>query len=298
MTARRPKDLVFTLFGDYLLHRSEAVWVGSLIALLAPLGLTEPTVRTALSRIARRGWISSERVGRRSFYSLTKKGRKLLEEGEARIYHPDWDRPWGGQWVVLTYSIPEGDRHLRDLLRDQLTWLGFGSLGNGLWISPHDVEGEILEIADSLGIQDRLECFRGDAIGSSTPQRLVERCWDLPAINSRYEAFIQRYASEFKAFREAQERGELDPERAYVLRFELIHEYREFPFVDPYLPRALLLDNWGGECAAHLFKTFHDLLAPAADRYVDSLLAEASKPPEASSPRRESPDSNSQFVSQ
>lgn len=297
MTARRPKDLVFTLFGDYLLHRSEAVWVGSLISLLAPLGLNEPTVRTALSRIARRGWIRSERVGRRSYYSLTAKGRRLLEEGEARIYHPDWDRPWNGQWVVLTYSIPEGDRHLRNQLRDRLTWLGFGSLGNGLWISPHDVEGEILEIAESLGIQDRLECFRGDAIGLSAPERLVERCWDLPAINFRYEAFIQRYAPEFLACRDAQEQGELDPERAYVLRFELIHEYREFPYLDPYLPRALLLDNWGGECAAHLFKSFHDLLAPAADRYVDSLLAAAAKPSRARSRPGGFRDSNSQFVS-
>ena len=74
--------------------------------------------------------------------------------------------------------------------------------------------------------------------------------------------------------------------------------YREFPYLDPYLPRALLLDNWGGECAAHLFKTFHDLLAPAANRYVDSLLAEAPKLSQARSQRGGSPDSNSQFVSQ
>ncbi len=275
MTSRRPKDLVFTLFGEYLLHRSDAVWVGSLISLLAPLGLEEPAVRTVLSRIARRGWIRSERVGRRSYYSLTGKGRKLFEEGAARIYHPDWDRPWNGHWILLTYSIPEQDRRLRDDLRDRLAWLGFGSLGNGLWISPHDVEAEILEVAESLGIHDRLECFRGDAIALSDPERLVERCWDLSAINARYEAFINRYAPLFRSHRQAQEQGELDAERAFVLRFELIHEYREFPFLDPYLPRALLPENWGGECAAHLFKTFHELLARPADDYVDSLLAQA-----------------------
>jgi phenylacetic acid degradation operon negative regulatory protein len=243
--------------------------------MLAPLGLNEAAVRTALSRIASRGWIGSQRVGRRSYYSLTSKGRTLLEEGEARIYHPDWDQPWSGEWLLLTYTIPEEDRHLRDQLRDRLTWLGFGSLGNGLWISPHDVEDEIREVSRSLGITDRVECFRGEAVGSTDPERLVARCWDLPAVNARYEEFIQSYSPQFRACRAAQQEGSLDPERAYVLRFELIHEYREFPSLDPFLPRALLPENWAGECAAHLFKTFHELLAGPADQYVDRLLSEA-----------------------
>ena len=38
---QRPQDLVFTLFGEYLLHRPEPVWVGSLISLLETFGLSE-----------------------------------------------------------------------------------------------------------------------------------------------------------------------------------------------------------------------------------------------------------------
>ena len=62
-------------------------------------------------------------------------------------------------------------------------------------------------------------------------------------------------------------------------RFRLVHEYRDFPLIDPYLPRALLLKNWAGECAAHLFRTYHDLLATPAARYVESVLAEAQPAP-------------------
>ena len=52
---QRPQGLVFTLFGEYLLERSDSVWVGSLIALLEPFGLTEGGARTVLSRMAKKG---------------------------------------------------------------------------------------------------------------------------------------------------------------------------------------------------------------------------------------------------
>jgi phenylacetic acid degradation operon negative regulatory protein len=273
---QRPQDLVFTLFGDYLLHRKSPVWVGGLISLLAPLGVSEPAVRTVLSRMTAKGWIQSERDGRRSYYDLTPAGRHLLEEGKARIYHPDWDKPWDGSWYLLAYSVPEDERHLRARVRDRLMWLGFGSHGNGLWISPYDVEAEVEELADSLGVGDYLTCFRATGAAFSDPARLVDRCWDLAAINGRYEEFIGRHVPDFTRVRDEVERGEMSDDDAYVLRFRLVHKYRDFPRMDPYLPRALLPDNWAGECAAHLFRTYHDLLAAPADRYVESVLAESS----------------------
>lgn len=272
MTARRPKDLVLTLFGDYLLHRSESVWVGSIVALMAPLGVREGAVRTVLSRMTTAGWITSRKVGRRSYYALTERGRAMLEAGEERIFHPEWERKWKGRWFLLTYTIPESDRHLRDRLRDRLGWMGFGSLGNGLWVSPHALEDEVKELAVSLGIERWIECFSAEATAFTTPESLVERCWDLPELNLRYETFIQRYSGEFLRLRDRSAAGELDAELAFKLRFELTHEYREFPFTDPFLPRSLVPRNWAGECAAHLFRSFHDLLKGPADTYVDGLL--------------------------
>ena len=275
MAAQRPKDLVFTLFGDFLLHRPEPVWVGSLISLLAPLDLSEGAVRTVLSRMTAKGWLEAERRGRHSFYRLAARGRKLLEEGEARIYHPPRDKPWDGVWTLITYSIPEDLRQLRDRLRVRLSWLGCGSLGNGLWITPHDIRSEIEEIAGSLEIRGNLEVFRAEHAGFSPVAELVDQCWDLPGINRRYEKFIASYLPEHEHCRSAIEKGGLSDEEAFVRRFALVHEYREFPLIDPYLPRPLQLPEWGGECAAALFNAYHDLLMPLADEYVDRTLAAA-----------------------
>lgn len=274
-TTRGPRELIFTLFGEYLLHRPGPVWVGSLIDLLDALGLSESAVRTALSRMGGRGWLTSERRGRNAFYSLTERGRELLEEGERRIYDPSRDEAWDGTWQLVSYSVPERERSLRDRLRTRLTWLGFGSLGNGLWVTPHDAADRVEEVAGELGIDDRVELFEGRHLGFSDPDRLVERCWDLPEIHARYVAFIDAHLPEYERFREDLRDGDLSWEEAFVHRFDLVHEYREFALVDPYLPGDLLPDDWAGECAAGLFRTLHDLIEEPAESHVDAVLAEA-----------------------
>lgn len=274
-TAYRPQDLVFSLFGEYLLDRPGPVWVGSLIDLLAPLGLSEGAVRTVLSRMARKGWLASERRGRTAWYDLTARGRTLLRRGAERIYHRPPDETWDGSWYLVTYSIPEEDRELRDRLRVRLAWLGCGSLGGGVWISPHDVHDSIAEFVGELGIEEQVEVFRAHHMGFSDAGRLVATCWDLATVGRRYTQFIRRFNPLFLESRSAEKRGSLSSEDAYVRRFELIHEYRQFLSLDPYLPRPLLPPNWGGECAAWLFEKYHDLLSEHADRYVDAVLESA-----------------------
>jgi len=271
-TIQRPQDLVFTLFGEYLLDREEQVWVGGLIALLQPFGLTEGAVRTVLSRMARKGWLEAERIGRHAFYDLTPRGRRLLEEGQARIFHPSWDGPWDRTWFLLAYSIPEDVRHLRDRLRDRLAWIGFGSLGNGLWISPHDVGEQVKEIAEQLGTERHLECFRAHRVGGAPTADLVEKCWDLPVVNAHYRDFIDAWRPRSEACAEEPASDIMTAEECYTMRFALIHEFRAFPLEDPYLPHSLLPDDWAGEEATHLFHTLHDKLVGPADAYVDSVL--------------------------
>jgi phenylacetic acid degradation operon negative regulatory protein len=283
MVAQRPRDLVFTLFGDYLLHRTGAVWVGSLIELLEPLGLSPGDVRTVLSRMGRKGWFETRRVGRRSYYDLTPRGRRLLEAGEARIYRPPSGERWDGLWYLVAYSIPEETRHLRDRLRLRLQWLGFGQLGNGLWISPYALRGEVNELAGELGIGDHIEMFRAQYHGYSSSRHLVAKCWDLPSINALYLDFAGRNLPEYERCRNEIATGGLTAEECFVRRFRLVHEYRDFPLIDPYLPPKLLPADWVGGRAAELFERFHDLLAAPAERFVQSVLEIA--PPESGSGR-------------
>lgn len=276
----RSQDLVFTLYGDYLLRYEEPVWTGSLIELLGQLGLSSMAVRVVLSRMARKGWLAVERRGTRSYYGLAAKGRRLLEAGRERIYHPPRPGAWDGSWQLIAFSIPETRRKLRDQLRTRLSWLGCGPLTNGLWITPHDVKDSVAEIATTLKIARYVEVFAGRHLGFADTAHLVAQAWDLAAIDRRYAAFIARWKGSLHhcarcgmtGTKAGVHRPCTDAADCFQRRFHLVHEYRAFPLSDPFLPAALLPQGWAGDEAAALFETYHDLLAGPAERYVADVV--------------------------
>ncbi len=268
----RPQSMLFTLYGDYIIHRGGEVWVGTLIRIATQFGLSEQAVRSALSRMSRSGWLRVRRVGNRSYYSLTPKSKRLLEEGSRRIFVRRTGA-WDGRWRILTYSIPEQRREVRDDLRKQLTWMGFGQLGNGTWISPHALEAEVEALVERLRIRDLVEIFCATHLGFADDRALVRRCWNLEEVNRRYAAFLARYGPRYEAHREQLARGEEVPaSQCFVERFMLIHEYRRFFFLDPELPAELLPEGWLGAAAAQLFQSYHQLLAERANAYLDSVF--------------------------
>lgn len=275
------QDLTLTLFGDYLLEQERAVWVGHVIQLLETLGVSPGSARTALSRMAGKGWLQASRRGRFSFYALTTEGRRLLEEGRERIRRPPGRDDWDGRWSVITSTVPEEDRDIRDRFRVRLSWLGCGSLGNGVWISPYDVEAPLRAIADSLAIREGLHFFRGEFGGPGTRRELVARCWDLDGTHRAYQDFTSRYAPALERSVWSLELFDrLCPAEAFLLRFRLIHEYRKFPFVDPDLPPELLPTEWAGSEAAELFRRLHGLLESPAEAHVRWVLDAGGLPPE------------------
>jgi phenylacetic acid degradation operon negative regulatory protein len=121
----RSKSVVMTVFGDSITPRGGAVWLGSLIALLAPFGISDRLVRTSVFRLAEEGWLEASRQGRRSLYTLTASGLRRFERAYQRIYSPGNLR-WDGRWTLLLTApeIPvESRRPWRKSLRAQ-AWPG------------------------------------------------------------------------------------------------------------------------------------------------------------------------------
>ena len=268
----RPQSMMFTLYGDYIIHRGGEVWVGTLIRIAAEFGLSEQAVRSSLSRMSHNGWLRVRRIGNRGYYSLTPKSKRLLEEGAKRIFVRRAG-VWEGRWRLLTYSIPERRREVRDELRKQLTWMGFGPLSSGTWLTPHSLEGEVAALVERLDIRELVEVFAATHLGFADDRALARRCWDLAALNSGYAAFVARYEPRYAAHQARLARGEavLDSE-CFVERFLLLHEYRRFFFQDPELPAELLPAGWLGGTAAQVFQAYHALLAERANAYLDSVF--------------------------
>ena len=273
--SQRSHELVFTLYGDYLRHRVDDVWTGSLISLLAPFGLSAQAVRSTLSRMSRHGWLAGRRAGRHSYYRLTAKGSRILDEGEQHLFKPRHE-PWDGRWHIVTYAIPERSRQLRDRLRQRLTWLGFGHLGPSAWISPYAPPPELLGWLESAGARKYVDLFTARHDGFGDAHQLVARAWDLQLLNTAYDTFRRTFEPQFERDRAGLARGDgLDPADAFVRRFGLTLSFLSFPYVDPHLPDELLPEGWLGHRAAALFQSYHEALAPRANAFVESALVAA-----------------------
>jgi phenylacetic acid degradation operon negative regulatory protein len=259
----RPNSFIFTVFGDFVHRYGDAIWVGSLVRLMAEFGISEQAVRAALSRMSRQGWLESARSGSRSYYSVTEIGKRRVDEISKRIYLPPHDT-WDGKWRIVSYTIPESKRELRDRLRKDLTVLGLGSLSASLWISPRDVIGAVRDAIAALKLEERVDIFVADYQGPLGDAELTRNCWDLEAIARAYQEFIARYSRQNAAPTDT---------HAFVTRIWLVHDFRKFAYLDPGLPPGLLPPNWPGTQAGMLFRKYYETLRPGAVRFFESVFS-------------------------
>jgi phenylacetic acid degradation operon negative regulatory protein len=262
--AVKARSLVFDLFGDYLRYRGGEVRLRALIALMACFDVPEATVRVVVGRLRREGWLASRRDGRETAYVLTPAAWELLDQGRTRIFQRAAG-PWDGRWHMVIYSVPEADRAVRDQLRKQLAWFGFGPLAASVWVSPHD-RVAALRAALPVGAPIRLDAFRAGSEGAPADRDIAARAWDLEGLDRDYAALLERYRPRLAAYRSG-----LPPREALVERIRLMHDYRRFPFRDPDLPPELLPAGWSGRAAHEVFREAHGLLRERAEAFVDSV---------------------------
>lgn len=255
------RSLLLTMLGEYVLPGRGAVWQEALVAALVALGYSRQAARQALARSARDGWLETSRHGRRASMSLSPATRSLLASGAQRIYSFGEPQPWDGRWLLIVLRVSEQNRAVRHQLRSRLAWAGFGSLGGGVWLTPH-VARE-LEVREAL----RAEPLAGGtsfisrfgAIGD--PRELVQSAWDLEGVRAQYEAFGVRFARV----------RPVSPAACFRELTLMVHAWRKFPFLDPDLPESLLPARWPRRRAHALFAERHERWAPAARDFFEGL---------------------------
>lgn len=262
----KPRSLVFDLFGDYLRYRDPEIPLRSLVRLLEFFDIPGSTTRVVASRMRKEGWLTSRRVGRESLYRLTDEAWALLDQGRDRIFHEN-TVPWSGTWHMVIYSLPESQRALRSELRKQLAWLGYGPIGQSVWISPHD-RGESIRSAFDQHCDVSLDFFATRSEGLESDLGLAARAWNLQELANDYSDFVKDY----QPSNTLDVAANLAEEHCFVRRMRLVHDYRSFPFRDPNLPAELLPNEWSGHEAFRVFVELHQSLQAQADRFVDDVL--------------------------
>ena len=254
------RSALFDIYGDHLLSRGERAPVAALVRLLAPLRISAPAVRTAVSRMAREGWLTPVRLPDGAGYRLTPRAVRRLREAADRIYRHD-PPTWDGRWHIVVVERV-ADRAGRERLRSALGYLGYACVNGATWISPRpSAELEPLLAAENVSAERFHACYDGDS------RRLAAQAWDIEGLAGAYSRWLGQARDLVRPA------GQDQPdETVFAIRSELVHEWRKFLFTDPGLPAELLPAAWPGGRAADLFHAEAERLLPAAARFVDCCL--------------------------
>ena len=239
----RAKSMVITFFGDVASQHGQTVWLGSLIATMAKLGINERLVRTSVFRLVQQGWLESNRVGRRSYYRFSTFGLSEYERVTARIYdleEPIWSRVWQ---LVVPVNVGE---QVKDAFFRSLSWQGYRQISPGLFARPGAGGVELQTMLEEYGVHDNVLLMNADesALSSRVALReVIDTRWKLGEVAADYRSFLKRFQP---LQRWLNQKTAIDTEAALVIRLLLVHEYRRLLLKDTPLPAVLLPSSWPG----------------------------------------------------
>jgi phenylacetic acid degradation operon negative regulatory protein len=256
------RSMLLTVLGEYVLPSPDGVWQETLVGALGALDYKPHAARQAIARSVAGGWLRAERHGRRSRMFLTGESAEMLQTGAERIYGFGEPWTWSGQWLLVVVRVPEERREVRHRVRTRLAWAGFGSLGGGVWLSPHaERENELRDLAED-GVAE-LQTFRATLGRLGNAREMISEAWDLDAVAAAYRDFTE-------AFRRERPRAPVAVFRAQTM---LVHEWRRFPFLDPDLPEQVLPEGWPRARAHDVFRDRHARWHATAQAHFGSLDA-------------------------
>ena len=261
----KPQELLLALGGSLILDRyPDPLPTRVFLDVLGPLGISDDATRSVLTRLTERGLLIRHQSGRVASYGLTDTSRRLLQDGRERVEATQPFHQPSNDWTLLSFSLPETHRDVRNRLRSRLTWAGFGCLRDGLWVAPGrvDVDRMIGVGAKIGGLQ--IDGFVASPTTGTNVARFVRRAWDLDALRREHEEFIRRW--------ERPVLQDLDPVTLFTLHgAHWIRLLRQ----DPVLPERYLGEDWPAARSASVHRAVLAALEPDAQTAFADLVADA-----------------------
>ncbi|MFI1919126.1 PaaX family transcriptional regulator C-terminal domain-containing protein [Nocardia sp. NPDC020380] len=258
-------SLARTVLGAYVRELGGWLAIADFTTLLAPLGVPEPSTRTAVTRLKTKGVLQPETRNGRNGYRLTAAAEAMYLRGDPRIFGFR-QMSEGDPWHLISFNIPESARPARHQLRRRLTSIGCGTVSPGLWICPDYLADEATAIVTALDLAPYVTAFRASALTvPDSPRAAAARWWDLAALSTLHRRFIDNHRSLSAARR-------LTDEEAFRLFVPLLDEWRTIPYLDPGLPDSMLPADWPGPESVRLFAEAQRRCLAPSRRWVHSRI--------------------------
>jgi phenylacetic acid degradation operon negative regulatory protein len=262
--SRQPRQLLLAFFGEYVFDDPGPIRASVLIGVLEGAGVAAPATRATLDRLVNSDILERSRSGREILFSLTDHGAAVLREASGRVRSERPFEPVGTGWTLVTFSVPEEQRALRQHLRSTLTWAGFAALRDGLWLAPGEVDlASSLEPLREELPPNAILAFHAHELPGYPIGDSVRAAWDIETIRREHLAFIQTWGGP---------RSAEPATTALSLRTMLVADWLALLRVDPRLPGEFMDGRWPAQRSYQIYRRRHDALAARSEAEFAALL--------------------------
>jgi phenylacetic acid degradation operon negative regulatory protein len=236
------------------------VATADLLPVAEACGQSPEQVRSCLRRLVAEGLFVRRGAGREAVFAATEAGMatlgSVLERQRLAYVQDAAGRGWDHRWRLVAFAVPEARRPARDALRDRLLALGGAAVHNGLYVSPHRWEKDVVADAERLGIAERVTLAGTEDLeigGIGEPRELARRLWPVDDLADRYRAFVATYETLPDVLDDMRRRHERLPDASFLPgALAMGVAFQECFADDPLLPPELLPRPWPGRAAREL----------------------------------------------
>lgn len=266
-TGAEPQHLLLALLAEHWFRRGETLPSTALVELLGEFGIGESSARQTMRRLAARDLLVTHRSGRTTSYGFPSRSDTVINARLRAVVGFGQNIPaWDGQWTIVTFSVPEIDRELRRVLRNQLRAMRFGMLQDAFWINPHDHSDKATQMLDELEVGIG-HVFRARHIPRKAASQEIRDAFGLDELAAQYREFIAQY--------QPLSTGNASYDNALVERTRMVNKWLTFRTEDPELPAELLPEDWPRTEAHRVFLAVYDRLGAEAEELFRKIVAKA-----------------------
>jgi phenylacetic acid degradation operon negative regulatory protein len=214
-----------------------------LVRSAALFGISEGTVRVALTRMVNNGELQTNGDGRYELIGHLRRRQTRQDQSRTGVSNNSWN----GDWEMGVIDIVEArSAAARADLRAAFKRLRLNELREGVWLRPANLDPK--RLPDDRLLAD--ESTRWFLAQPTDPKNTARRLWELDTWNAIANTLLDQLRVESKALKQASSDGELAT--AFTLSASVLRHLQ----ADPLLPNNLLPKTWLGAKLRENFETF------------------------------------------
>lgn len=211
---------------------------------LRPAGYSRNNFRLAVWRVKKQKYIEKRiAAGGSPEWILTEEGRDKVVKIFPLLKLAS--RRWKGWWLVVAFDIPEAEKKTREMIRRQLTSIGFGQWQKSVYVNPHDIAADLAKLLRDNGLEGKVVPMISKRILSGSDWDFARRIFHIDEIEKQYRLLIEQLENPPKSG---------NPQEFFRRQFS---QYIQIVQSDPLLPVGLAPKaGYGREAALSALRKF------------------------------------------